>query len=82
MRGERDGLSGPFATAARGREAPGEALEGSHEPKAMREEPDGLSGPLATAARGREAPGEVTKKSHPRRQRREKDHPSVSPCAG
>ena len=25
MGGERDGLSGPFATAARGREAPGEA---------------------------------------------------------
>jgi hypothetical protein len=38
MRGERDGLSGPFATADRGRASPGEALEGSHEPKAMRGE--------------------------------------------
>ena len=75
MRGERDGLSGPFATAARGTEAPGEALEGSHDPEAMREERDGQPGPIATAARGKAAPGEVTKKSHPRRQRREKDHP-------
>ena len=65
MREVRDGLSGPFATAARGKRAPGEALEGSHEPKAMRGECDGQPGPIATAARGKDAPGEVTKNPIP-----------------
>ena len=43
---EHDGQPGLIATAARGKTAPGEALEESHELKEMRGERDGLSGLL------------------------------------
>jgi hypothetical protein len=39
MRGKRDGLSGPFATAARGRAAPGKVTKKSH-PRRQRREKD------------------------------------------